>query len=91
MIERYRECPELAWGTFQVLDTGEPRVFAHRADCDGGSVIAVHNFADEEVTVRVPTESVLADLLTGGKVKPAKIGAKVDLAPYDCRWFRLVK
>ena len=90
MIERYRECPELAWGTVQVLDTGEPRVFAHRADCDGGSVIAVHNFADEEITVRVPAEGVLDDLLTSGTVKPAKSGAKIDLAPYDCRWFRLV-
>ncbi|MCR3748991.1 alpha-amylase family protein [Lentzea californiensis] len=90
MVARYRECPELSWGTFQVLDTGEPCVFAHRADCDGGSVIAVHNLADREVTVRVPAEGVLADLLTGGRVKPAKIGAKVDLAPYDCRWYRLI-
>jgi trehalose synthase len=90
MIARYRECPELAWGKFQVLDTGEPCVFAHRADCDGGAVIAVHNLADQEVTVRVPAEGVLADLLTGGRVKPAKIGAKVDLAPYDCRWYRVM-
>jgi hypothetical protein len=50
----------------------------------------VHNLADREVTVRVPAEGVLSDLLTGGRVKPAKIGAKVDLAPYDCRWYRLV-
>ncbi|SMC59839.1 alpha-amylase family glycosyl hydrolase [Lentzea albidocapillata] len=90
MITRYRECPELAWGTFQVLDTGEPCVFAHRADCDGGSVIAVHNLADRGITVRVPAEGVLADLLTGGRVKPAKTGAKVDLEPYGCRWYRLL-
>ncbi|MFS8103121.1 alpha-amylase family protein [Lentzea alba] len=90
LIQVYRECPELAWGDVKVLDVGDPTVFAHRADCDGGSVIAVHNFADREVSVRVPAEGALTDLLTGGKVRTAKIGAKVDLAPYDCRWFRLV-
>ncbi|WP_439659361.1 alpha-amylase family protein [Lentzea sp. HUAS TT2] len=90
LVERYRECPELAWGEVQVLDVGDPAVFAHRADCDGGSVIVVHNFTDQEVTVRVPAEGVLDDLLTGGRVKPAKIGAKVDLGPYDCRWYRLI-
>jgi len=90
LVELYRECPELAWGDAQVLDVGEPTVFAHRADCDGGTVIAVHNLADQEITVRVPAEGVLTDLLTGGKVRTAKIGAKVDLAAYDCRWFRLV-
>lgn len=89
MVEHYRECPELAWGEVQILDAGDPTVFAHRADCDGGTVIAVHNFADQEVSVRIPAEGVLTDLLSGGSVKPAKSGAKIDLAPYDCRWFRM--
>lgn len=89
LVQLYRECPELAWGDFQVLDVGDPKVFAHRADCDGGTVIVVHNFANQDITVRVPGEGVLTDLLTGGKVRPAKSGAKIDLAPYDCRWFRL--
>ncbi|MFI6095788.1 alpha-amylase family protein [Lentzea sp. NPDC051213] len=89
LVERYRECPELAWGTVEVLDAGDPAVFAHRADCDGGTVIAVHNFSDQEITVRVPATGVLDDLLTGGRVKPAKSGAKVDLGPYDCRWYRM--
>jgi glycosidase len=90
LIQLYRECPELAWGDFQVLDAGDPTVFAHRADCDGGTVIAVHNLANREITVRIPAEGQLTDLLTGGRLRQAKSGAKVDLAPYDCRWFRLV-
>ncbi|SDP32027.1 alpha-amylase family protein [Lentzea jiangxiensis] len=89
LVECYRECPELAWGEVQVLDVGDPAVFAHRADCDGGAVIVVHNFADQEITVRVPAEGVLTNVMTGETVKPAKIGAKVDLAPYDCRWYRV--
>lgn len=89
LVQLYRECPELAWGDIQVLDVGDPKVFAHRADCDGGTVIVVHNFANQDITVRVPADGVLTDLLTGGKVRLAKSGAKIDLAPYDCRWFRL--
>ncbi len=90
LVGLYRECPELAWGDFQVLDAGDPTVFAHRADCDGGTVIAVHNLANREITVRIPADGVLTDLPTGAKLRPAKSGTKVDLAPYDCRWFRLV-
>ncbi|SDF36334.1 trehalose synthase [Lentzea fradiae] len=85
LVECYRECPELAWGTVEVLDAGDPCVFAHRADCDGRTVIALHNFADREVQVRVPVEGTLVNVLSGEK-SPAEF----DLAPYDCRWLRLI-
>ena len=56
LVESYRACPELAWGTAQVLDPGPDgaSVLAHRCDADGVSVIALHNFADEEVTALWP-------------------------------------
>ncbi len=85
LIERYRECPELAWGDYQVLDVGNPRVFAHRADCDGGTVIALHNLADRQIAVRLPVEGEIIDVLTG-----ATCTVDVELEGYDCRWYRLV-
>ncbi|MET8757915.1 alpha-amylase family protein [Lentzea sp. NPDC004782] len=85
LIEAYRECPELAWGTFQVLDVGDPCVLAHRADCDGGTVIAVHNFAGRPLSVRLDVDGSLTDVLTGDPCLP-----QLELDPYDCRWFRLV-
>jgi len=92
LIERYRECPELAWGDYQVLDTGEPAVFAHRSDCDGGTVVAVHNLSGTNQEVRLPLSDldVLTDLLVDGTTKVTKTGAKVSLEPYGCRWFRAV-
>jgi trehalose synthase len=86
LIQRYRECPELAWGTYQVLDTGEPAVLAHRADCDGGTVVAVHNLSGVKQEVRLPLSDVdnLEDLLVDGTSK----ASKVSLEPYGCRWFR---
>lgn len=92
LVERYRECPELAWGTFKVVDTADPAVFAHRCDIDGGTVVAVHNFAEREVTVELSElEGELTDVLVDGTV-PVKDGkAQVELGPYDCRWFRQVR
>jgi trehalose synthase len=93
LIERYRECPELAWGDYQVLDTAEPSVLAHRCDIEG-TVVALHNLADREVTVDLTIEGldsscVLTDLLVDGQTKVSDDGtATVTLDPYGCRWFR---
>ncbi|GAA3464050.1 alpha-amylase family protein [Saccharothrix longispora] len=91
LVERYRECPELAWGDFQVLDTAEPSVLAHRCDIEGGTVLAVHNLADRDVAIDVDRlDGDLTDLLVDGTV-PVKDGtAHVELGPYACRWFRVV-
>jgi len=94
LIERYRECPELAWGEYRVLDTGEPAVFAHRCDRDGGTVLAVHNLDDREVTVRLTLDDldsscVLTDLLVDGQLKVSDGGqVRLSLGPYGCRWLR---
>jgi trehalose synthase len=91
LVERYRDCPELAWGKFQVLKTDEPAVLAHRCD-DDGTIVAVHNFGDTEVTITLPLKdfSVAEDQLVDGKVKIPKSGnVKIPLEPYGCRWFRV--
>ncbi|WP_033439952.1 alpha-amylase family protein [Saccharothrix sp. NRRL B-16314] len=92
LIERYRECPELAWGTFAVVESGDSAVFAHRCDIDGGTVVAVHNFAEREVSVELSgLEGVLTDVLVDGTVEVVDGRARVELGPYDCRWFRQVR
>ncbi|MEO3813125.1 alpha-amylase family protein [Sphaerisporangium sp. B11E5] len=94
LVERYRECPELAWGDYQVLDTGTPAVLAHRADIDGETVMVLHNFTDQDVTCEVLIEGldqndVLTDLLIEGTVEVPPDGRTTfDLAPYGCRWLR---
>jgi glycosidase len=91
LVERYRDCPELAWGEFQVLPTEDPAVLAHRSDADG-TVVAVHNFGDVEATITLPLKdfSQAEDLLVDGTVKVPKSGnVKVTLEPYGCRWFRV--
>jgi trehalose synthase len=93
LIERYRECPELAWGDYIVLDTGEPAVLAHRCDIDGGTVLAAHNFGDTRVKVRLELSGMdgwtLTDLLVDGCTEVGGTGeVEISLEPYGCRWFR---
>jgi maltose alpha-D-glucosyltransferase/alpha-amylase len=93
LIQRYRECPELAWGRYTVLDTGEPSVLAHRCDIDG-TVIALHNLADRDVTPRLVLDNldgshVLTDLLHDGRTDVLDDGTvTLRLGPYGCRWLR---
>ncbi|GAA0391828.1 alpha-amylase [Acrocarpospora corrugata] len=94
LIEQYRECPELAWGDYDVLDAGDTAVLAHRADIDGGTVLAAHNFADRDVEVELSldgldSDQVLTDLLQDGTIEISDKGlARFDVEAYGCRWFR---
>ncbi|MET9065188.1 alpha-amylase family protein [Streptosporangium sandarakinum] len=94
LIERYRESPELAWGSYEVLDTGDDAVLAHRADAEGGTVVAVHNFAGREAEVELVLKGldhcdVLVDLLVDGTQElPPDGRVKFALEPYGTRWLR---
>jgi maltose alpha-D-glucosyltransferase/alpha-amylase len=91
LIRRRRECPELGWGTWELLESGEPAVFAHRADWDGSTVVAVHNLAERDADVRLEfgERGILTDLFAEEE-HPIDGGAvTLGLEPYDARWFRL--
>jgi len=99
LIERYRECPELRWGDYDVLDAGASSVLAYRADAADGTVIAVHNFADSPAEARLALDGldaswVLTDLLgsdvsTGGTTKVSDGGeVRLRMDRYGSRWLR---
>jgi maltose alpha-D-glucosyltransferase/alpha-amylase len=89
LIRRRRECPELGFGTLEILDTGDaPSVIAHRCDWDGSTVVAVHELAGRAAEVRIPVEDgeALVDLFAEAEHElPATLG----LEPYAARWFRV--
>lgn len=98
LIRRYRECPELGWGTFSLIDTPNPAVLAHRCDWEENSLFIFHNFAAEpaEVSVKlndgdVPSGGgILTDLLedTRAEIQPGET-LTVELPAYGYRWLRI--
>jgi trehalose synthase len=91
LIRRRRECPELGWGEWTLLDAGDAAVFAHRSDWEDATVVAVHNLADREARARIELDGngALVDLfeereheLEGGVVT-------LELPPYGAHWFRV--
>ena len=94
LIRRRRECPEIGFGTHQVLDAGAPGVLAHRCDWDGATIVAVHDLGGEASTVTLALDGpddaeALVDLfgnethsLDGGSVQ-------LRLEPHAHRWYRI--
>ncbi|MFE9680415.1 alpha-amylase family protein [Streptomyces sp. NPDC006285] len=95
--ERYREAPELAWGEYRLVETGESAVLAHVGCTSDGTVLAVHNFADRPVTVRLRLSEAgpggrLTDLLDEGHagLTVSDDGLfPVELPAYGYRWLRV--
>jgi trehalose synthase len=90
LIRRRRECPELGWGRCELLDSRDPAVLAHRVDWSGGTIVAVHSFADEPREVRLPCEAEAAsDLFDNEELRPAGGEVEIPLDAYGHRWLRL--
>lgn len=96
LIRRYRQCPEMAWGRYEVLTHDAEQVLAHRADQDGGTMVALHNFAEEPVEVTLRLDDLapgarLVDLLADHTTPVEDGQVKLALGRYGCRWLRVVK
>lgn len=93
IIHMRYDCPEFGRGNYEVLDTGDPRLFAHLCREDDHFALAVHNLSGEEVTVKLDLlqedANHLLDLF--GDCKYEDWDAKtqqIRLRPYGYRWFR---
>ena len=94
MIRMRKQCPEIGWGDWTILDVGTPGVLAMRYDWRGNSLVTLHNFADRSVTARVDPGVEGAERLADLRI-PFESRAGDDrvheivLDPYDYRWFRV--
>lgn len=96
LISRYRANPEIAWGEFSLIDTGDPKVLAHMAVTDEATFIAVHNFGEDACGIELALPSTsedgeLIDLLhEDSTTTPERGKVRLELEGYAYRWFRLV-
>ena len=97
LVRRYRECPELGWGAFAVLEQPHTQVLAHSVTWDDACLVALHNLSAAPVTVplalgEVEAQTRLVDLLCDGTHDVGEDGsAQVPLPAYGFRWLRVVR
>ena len=92
LIRTRRSCPEVGWGTCEVLKTGEASVLAFAHEWQGRTVVTLHNLADQAAKARLPGNAVppeLTPLLSSdGDRRPRSLHESIALEPYGFRWFR---
>jgi maltose alpha-D-glucosyltransferase/alpha-amylase len=93
-IRARKECPEFGYGKWELIETDEPSVFAHRCIWDGSVVLALHNLVEKDVSVKLKfgshDERQLYDLLSDQLYDiQDDLSQEIDLGPYGYRWFRV--
>jgi maltose alpha-D-glucosyltransferase/alpha-amylase len=91
LIRTRRECPELGFGAWRLLDAEQPAVLAHRADWDGGSVAVLHNLAGSGCQVTLDLDAAGLEELLADRREPPLPDRRdpIPLEPYGWRWLRL--
>jgi maltose alpha-D-glucosyltransferase / alpha-amylase len=91
LIRTRRECPELGFGAWRLLETDQPSALAHQADWAGSSVAALHNLAGTGCQVKVDLGGARVEqLLADRRERPLPDqGNPIPLEPYGWRWLRL--
>lgn len=95
LASRYRDCPEQAWGTVDVLAVEPAAVLALRARWERGTVLVVHNLSATDVddVLGLDGESgtrTISDLLgTDGRYDLTDTVLSLHLSRYDTRWYRI--
>jgi maltose alpha-D-glucosyltransferase / alpha-amylase len=98
-IRTLRECPELGWGEWRVLDVGDARVLAIETQWRDRRMVTLHNLSDAPARVRLPgdvgdrgdVEEVRQVLGESGPEEPLRgLGQEIGLSGYGYRWLRLL-
>ncbi|HVL67021.1 MAG TPA: alpha-amylase family protein, partial [Vicinamibacterales bacterium] len=91
-IRMRRECPEISWGDWRIIDTTEPGVLIMRYQWDGDALVILHNFTGKPRAPRLQVSAVghrtLVDLLAKNDSRADEHGHHVvHLPPYAYRWY----
>lgn len=94
MIRLRKECPEIGWGSWNILPTGSSKVLGMRYDWLGNSLVVLHNFDEkpQEVRIRpgVKGGERLVNLLAEEKIHAPRSGIhRMALDSYGYCWFRV--
>jgi maltose alpha-D-glucosyltransferase/alpha-amylase len=94
LIRARKACPEIGWGTWDIIPTRPPNVLAIEYVWRGTSLVCLHNLAGHpvEVSLRPSTDErgILANVITDELSEAGRDGIhRIDLDAYDYRWYRV--
>ncbi len=95
-IQVRRECPELGWGDWEILDLGDSRVLGLAYRWRDGRIITLHNLSADAVRVRLPEDSETEDageihqMFGDAPGDPGAPGEEIEIGGYGYSWLRLV-
>jgi maltose alpha-D-glucosyltransferase/alpha-amylase len=96
IIRMRKEVPEIGWGTFKVLNAGNPAVLALRYDWRNNSVLFLHNLGGDPLEIEFLTGledgdgDMLINLLSRDHSRVLENGKhRVCLEAYGYRWYRV--
>jgi maltose alpha-D-glucosyltransferase/alpha-amylase len=92
-IRMRRECPEISWGDWKIIETSEPGVLIMRYQHDGHVLITLHNFTDKPrapwLEPSVVNHKLMVDLLARNDTRADARGRHtIPLPAYGYRWYR---
>ena len=93
LIRLRKECPEIGWGDWEILETGLPQVLGMYYYWRGNSLVVLHNFDEKPYEVKLnlkqKKEDTLVDMMANEQsIADAKGIHKITLDAYGYRWFR---
>ncbi len=94
MIRLRKECPEIGWGTYRVLNTGDSCVLGIRYDWRNNGIIALHNFNKSPRTITLQAggenDALLVNLFTTEHSRARSDEKhKIILEGFGYRWYRV--
>lgn len=92
-IRMRKECPEISWGDWSIVNTNTAEVLGIRYEWQGHALLVLHNFAAQPRVVRLGTRQAghhsLIDLLSTNHSRVPEGGRHaIHLEAYGYRWFR---
>jgi trehalose synthase len=92
LIRQRKERPELGWGSYRLVETAEPTIFAHRCDWDENVVLTVHNLGPRRTVTEVPLgpNEHLTEIFSDQRYDPfGEAPSQIEVGGYGYRWFRV--
>ncbi|GAB2802011.1 alpha-amylase family protein [Rhabdobacter roseus] len=93
LIRLRKECPEIGYGTWEILETGCKEILGMRYTWKGKKLFIWHNFLEKSLELVVPSKQAeaerLVDLLNNIESRADEKGKHtITLEAYGYRWFR---